>query len=212
MISRTLVHLFCLASLLFLSACQGTGQVVNFDLQALPSITNQPDSSQNSLVILVEPFQDTRGKDLIGTRTHLWGGETYFNAWNGDISKGMASLATEYLQQRGWKATPHSQGTTSSEVQGDVILTGQVLTFNANAKSRFGSTKIDVQLQVGFEAKNVVDESTVRMVLGSSGTDTVFFFDPDDVKELSTQVLKDLFDQLFRDLKVQDRAFRLQSK
>ena len=104
-----------------------------------------------------------------------------------------------------------SEDTTLTEGQNDVMLLGQVLTFNANAKSRFGSTKIDVQLQVGFEAKNVADESTVRMVLGSSGTETVMFFSPEDVQVLSSHVLKDLFDQLFKDLTVQDRTIRLRS-
>jgi len=193
--------------------CQGTGQTINFDPHVSPSTTKAEAYHDGSLTILVEPFRDSRPqKNRIGSRTHFWGGATHFNVWNGNVSEGMADLALEYLQQRKWQA---SLAKTSEPGAGtppaDVILTGDILSFEANAKTGFGFTDIAVQIRVGFEAKNTVDGSTVKMVLGANGTDTVVTFDPKDVEELTNVVAKDLFNQLFQDLTVKDKALHLKS-
>jgi len=195
--------------------CQGTGQTVNFDPHVSPSVMKAETNHDERLTILVEPFQDKRTqKNRIGSRTHFWGGATHFNVWNGNVSEGMANLALEYLQQRKWQA---SRSTTSETGTGgspaDVILTGDILSLEANAKTGFGFTDIDVQIRVRFEAKNAVDGSTVRMMLGAKGTDTVYIlFDPKDVEQLTNAVAKDLFNQLLRDLTVKDHAFHLTSE
>jgi uncharacterized lipoprotein YajG len=195
------------------AGCTGTGQTINFNPHASPSSIKTEAYHDDSLTILVEPFQDKRPqKTRIGSRTHFWGGATHFTVWNGNVGEGMADLALEYLQQRGWQAkrSPKSE-TDVTASPADVILTGDVLSFAADAKSGFGFTKIDVKIQVGFEAKNAVDGSTVRMVLGANGTDTVATFDPKDVEQLTNQVAKDLFNQLFQDLTVQNKAFHLKT-
>lgn len=201
------------ASLAF-AGCQGTGHTVNFDPHAAPSLLKAEAYHHEGLTILVEPFQDQRSqKNRIGSRTHFWGGTTHFNVWNGNASEGMANLALEYLKQRKWQAsrsTTSEIGTAGSPA--DVILTGEILALEANAKSGFGFTDIAVQIRVGFEAKNAVDGSTVRMVLGANGSDSVAMFDPKDVEQLTNAVAKDLFNQLFRDLTVKDRAFHLTSE
>jgi hypothetical protein len=81
----------------------------------------------------------------------------------------------------------------------------------ANAKSGFFFTDITVGMKVRFEAKNTVDGSTVRMVLGANGADTVTIFSPQDVEQLLNLVAKDLYKQLFQDLTVKNKAFRLKS-
>jgi hypothetical protein len=193
--------------------CQGTGQTINFDPHASPSSLKAEGYHDDSLTILVEPFRDNRPqKNRIGSRTHFWGGATHFTVWNGNVSEGMADLAVEYLQQRKWQA---SRAATSQpgavDAPADVILTGDILSFEANAKTGFGFTSIVVRIQVGFEAKNTVDGSTVRMVLGANGTDTVATFDPKDVEQLTNLVAKDLFNQLFQDLTVKNKTFQLKS-
>lgn len=193
--------------------CQGSGQTINFDPHASPSSMKGEAYQDDSLTILVEPFRDNRSqKSRIGSRTHFWGGATHFTVWNGNVSEGMANLALEYLQQRKWQA---SRGGTSETGTGgphaDVILTGDILSLDANAKSGFGFTDITVHIRVGFEAKNAVDGSTVRMVLGANGSDTVATFDPKDVERLTNLVAKDLFNQLFQDLTVKNKAFRLKA-
>jgi len=194
--------------------CQGSGQTVNFDLHASPSTMKAPTNPNEDLTILVEPFQDKRAqKTRLGSRTHFWGGATHFNAWNGNLGEGMADLALEYLQQEKWQAyRAKTSETAEGRAPADVTLTGDILVLETNAKSGFGFTDIEVKMRVAFEAKNAADGSTVRMVLGANGTDSVVTFNPKDVEELTNHVAKDLFNQLFQDLTVKDRVFHLKSE
>ena len=207
----TCLRLFwCLVGTLVLSACQGSGQTVNFDPRALASQPTRVEAAhENDLTILVEPFQDARPQQhRLGSRTHMWGGVTHFTAWNGRISEGMANLAIEYLQERHWQASKNT-AETNADPSSDVTLKGTVLSLNANAKSRPGATDITVDMKVRFEAKNKVDGSTVRMVLGANGSDSVAFFAPKDVERLINLVAKDLYQQLFQDLIVKNKAFQI---
>ena len=201
---------WCLAGTLVLSGCQGSGQTVNFEPRALVSQPARVEAVHaNELTILVEPFEDARPQQhRLGSRTHMWGGVTRFTAWNGRISEGMANLAIEYLQERQWRASK-STAETNAEPSSDVTLKGTVLSLNANAKSRPGATDITVDMKVRFEAKNKVDGSTVRMVLGANGSDSVAFFAPKDVERLINLVAKDLYQQLFQDLIVKNKAFQI---
>lgn len=207
----TYLRLFwCLVAVLIMSGCQGSGQTINFDPRALGSPSTKVGAQHDSdLTILVHPFLDARPKqDRLGSRTHLWGGSTHFSAWNGKISEGMANLAIEYLQDRQWRASKSSTDASTAS-SNDVTLTGTVLSLNANAKSGFGFTDIAVDMKVRFEAKNMVDGSSVRMVLGANGSDTVAMFAPKDVDRLINLVAKDLYKQLFQDLIVKDKAFHI---
>lgn len=197
---------WCLASTLVLSGCQGSGQTVNFEPRALASQpTRVAAVHENDLTIVVEPFEDARPQQhRLGSRTHMWGGVTHFTAWNGQISEGMADLAIEYLQERQWRASK-----STAETNSDVILKGTILSLNTNAKSRPGATDITVDMKVRFEAKNKVDGSTVRMVLGANGSDSVAFFAPKDAERLINLVAKDLYQQLFQDLTVKNKAFQI---
>lgn len=203
--------LWCLIGMLLSSGCQGTGNTVNFEPRAISSPNRVGSVHSDDLTILVEPFQDARPQQQrLGARTHFWGGVTNFSAWDGKISEGMANLAIDYLKQRQWQASRAMADQTGQASSADVNLTGTVLSLNANAKSGFGFTDIVVDMKVRFEAKNKVDGSTVRMVLGANGSDTVAVFDPKDVDRLINLVAMDLYKQLFQDLTVKDRAFHLQ--
>ena len=204
--------MMCIVSL-GVAGCQGAGQTVNFNPHAFPSTMKATPNHHEDLTIVVEPFQDKRAqKTRLGSRTHFWGGATHFNAWNGNLGEGMADLALEYLQQEKWQASRATGAEPpAGSVPADVILTGDILVMEANAKTGFGFTDIEVKIRVAFEAKNAVDGSTVRMVLGANGTDSVVTFDPKDVEVLTNHVAKDLFNQLFLDLTVKDRAFQLKS-
>jgi len=211
--SKDVKLLLSILSILMFTGCQGTGQVVNFNPHALTSPSPKTAVvNKESITIVVEPFQDARPhQERLGSRTHLWGGITHFKAWNGNISEGMASLAIEYLQQRQWHASQGTESSTQTSPTSDVTLTGTILSLNANAKSGFGFTDITIDMRVRFEAKNKVDGSTVRMVLGAKGSDTVTVFSPQDVEQLLNLVIYDLYKQLFQDLTVKNKAFRLQS-
>jgi len=204
--------LLSLIGSVLLASCQGTGNSVNFDPRALvASHSNSATVQGDDLTILVEPFQDARPQQQrLGSRTHLWGGVTHFNAWNGNITEGMTNLAIEYLKQRQRQVSRGIAAQKGEAPSSDITLTGTVLTLDANAKSGFGFTNIAVDMKVRFEAKKKVDGSTVRMVLGAKGSDTVAVFDPKDVERLINLVAKDLYQQLFQDLRLKNKAFQLQ--
>jgi len=199
---------------LILTGCQGTGTTLNFDPHALSANPTQTITAHaDDLIIVVEPFQDARPQHTrLGVRTHLWGGVTHFNVWNGNISEGMANMAIEYLQQQHWQASRGMKTQAQKDGLSDVILTGTILSLKANAKSGFGFTDITVDMRVRFEAKNTKDGSSVRMVLGANGSDSVTYFALKDVERLFNLVAKDLYKQLFRDLVGKDKAFHLQSQ
>jgi len=212
--SKDVKLLLSIISILAFAGCQGTGQTVNFNPHALSSPSPKTATVDGeSLTIVVEPFQDARPhQERLGSRTHLWGGITHFNAWNGNISEGMATLALDYLQQhKQWHTSQGTDSSTQTNPTRDVTLTGTILSLNANAKSGFGFTDITIDMRVRFEAKNTADGSTVRMVLGAKGSDTVAVFSPEDVEQLLNLVAYDLYKQLFQDLAVKNRAFHLQS-
>ena len=194
-----------------LAGCQGTGLTINYEPRALSTHPTNTATVQNeALKIDVEPFQDARPQQhRLGSRTHFWGGATHFNAWNGNVGEGMANLAVQYLKQQQWQASLSDTGTESQNTPSDVTLKGTVLALNANAKSGFGFTDITVDMRVRFEAENTVDGSTIRMVLGANGSDSVIAFEPTDVDRLLNLVAKDLYKQLFQDLGVKNKAFHL---
>ena len=199
---------WCLVGTLVLSGCQGSGQTVNFEPRALASQPARVAAvHENDLTILVEPFEDARPpQHRLGSRTHMWGGVTHFNAWNGNISEGMANLAIEYLQERQWRASK-STAETNTDPSSDVTLKGTVLSLKANAKSGFMFTNIEVAMKVRFEATNKVDGSTVRTTVGANDSKNVFIFDPKDVERSINLVAKELYKDLFENLKVKDKAF-----
>jgi len=212
-VSLRLLFAYALIVGLLLPGCMGTGEVINLDVQPLPtSSPEHTDPMNESLVIAVDTFKDGRpDTKRVGVRTHLWGGITNFNAWNGEIGDGMANLAVAYLKQYRWNASRSGGSGSSTTNSPDATLLGKVLTWDSRAKSGFGFTEIDVTLKVLFEVTNARDGSTVRMVLGSNGSDTVVFFDSEEVQKLTNQVARQLFEQLFRDLTVKDGMFRLSS-
>lgn len=209
--SLRLLFAYVLIVGLLLPGCMGTGEVINFEVKPLrtPPVEHT-DPMNESLVIAVDTFKDGRpDTKRIGVRTHFWGGITNFNAWNGEIGDGMANLSVAYLKQHNWNAS--RIGGSSGSSSPDATLSGKVLTWDSRAKSGFGFTEIDVTMKVLFEVTNEKDGSTVRMVLGSNGSDTVVFFNSEDVRTLTNQVAKQLFEQLFRDLNVKNGVFRLGS-
>lgn len=210
--SKNIRRLLSIITIFMFTGCQGTGQMVNFNPHAVSSSSSKTGGvDEESLTIVVKPFKDARpDKKRLGARTHLWGGVTNFNAWGGNISEGMATLAMEYLEQRHWRASRTDHATQTSPTN-DVTLTGTILSLNANAKSGFGFTDITIDMKVKFEARNNADGSTVRMVLGAQGSDTVAIFAPQDVEQLLNLVTYDLYKQLFQDLTVKNKAFHLQS-
>jgi uncharacterized lipoprotein YajG len=195
------------AVLLALAGCAGKGQVIDLDVRAIPSDTEMSAKRAEAPTIAVLPFDDLRpDKSKLGTRTHLWGGVTHFNVPQGKVGDVMAQVTADYLTEKGWRAKvmPAAKAADS----GGITLTGKVQEFSANAKSRFMNTEITVKSVIAVHAANP-DGSTVRMTLNGDGTHGVFWFEPEDVRNLLNDVLKDSLNKLLSDTKMEDGRLRL---
>jgi uncharacterized lipoprotein YajG len=74
-----------------------------------------------------------------------------------------------------------------------------------------GSTEITAKTKLALQATNSADGSVVRMVLNGSGSEEVFWFDPEDVQGVVNGVFSDSFGKLLQDTTVVDRMLRLKT-
>lgn len=193
-----------------LAGCAGTGEIVNLDVRAMPLAVGAPAPAGPALKVAVVPLEDRRpGHQRLGVRTHLGGGVTYFDLPGGRPGETVARVIADYLQQKGWQAWVRKTGMAEPEGGADVTLTGQLVAFSANAKSRFGSTGITVETRLAIQGLNAADRSTTSMTLDGARTDSVFWFEPRDVEDLLNETLRDSLTKLMTDTKVEQRSLRL---
>lgn len=203
---RTL--LICWLSLIALVGCAGKGEVI--PLQVHPIVTGPEGAVKQRIAVRVAvgSFEDDRShKTGLGSRTHLWGGVSYFDVPGGKPADVVAQALTDYLTAKGWQVTKRGAG----DKETDVVLTGKVLDFSVHAKSRVGYTEVMTKTKLALQAQNVADGSTVRMTLNGSGGDEIFWFDPEDAQALLNDVLTDSFGKLVQDTTVENKQLRLKT-
>jgi uncharacterized lipoprotein YajG len=208
---RTRTVLFALgAGLIALAGCAGKGEVVTLDLRTIPPATEAIAKTPDGLRVAVAAFEDARPETKrLGTRTHLWGGETYFDLTGGKPADVVPLVIAEYLKQKGWRAEVVKSGDASGAGSPDVLLTGKLLDFSVNAKSRVFSTKITATTKMAVQAKNTADGSVVRMTLNGEGSQGVFSFEPEDAQNLINDILTDSLEKLLTTTKVENNLLRL---
>lgn len=194
---------------LFVAGCAGKGEVRYLDLHTKPPVAQPGDVE--SVIIAIEPFEDRRTeKNRVGMRSHLWGGVTYFNVAGEQPGQVIAQALADRLKARGWRDRSWNVRVVpaGSANDADIVITGQVQQFSANAKSRVFSTAITTNSKLTIQARNQADKSTtIRSVEGSQSR-TVFWFDEDDVQELLAATLKDDIDRLIADTTIEQRSLR----
>jgi len=201
------------SSLLLVAGCGGTGKTFYLDLQQ-----KQPVSAQyiepEPVRIVIEPFEDRRPeKSRLGLRTHLWGGVTYFTVAGERPGDVIAQALADRLRARGWKDRPWtvrvaSNGAAANPNDADIVISGQLLDFSANAKSRLFSTVVNTSSKMVITAKNIGDQSaTIRSIEGAQ-RDTVVWFSEDDVQELMAATLKDGIDRYLAETTIEQKALR----
>lgn len=189
--------------------CAGKGELKQFDLQSKPSSAALAGTEPVKIVIV--PFEDRRAdKTRLGSRSHLGGGFTHFDVTGGQPADVVAKALINRLQSKGWgdRAWNVSLGQAGSAADADIVISGQVDEFSANAKSRWFSTVIDTKNRVEIQAKNLADNSTTTRTIENARTRTVFWFDEEDVRELLADTLTDGIDRLITDTKISGKALR----
>lgn len=195
--------------LLVSSGCGGSGQT--FYLDVLPKQQPAQTADPETVKIVIEPFEDRRvEKNRIGMRTHLWGGTTYFNVAGEKPGQVYAQALAERLQARGWqdRAWNVKVASAGSSPDADIVISGQIFEFAANAKSRLFSTYITTSNKLTITARNNVDRSSTNRSIEGSQSDTVVWFAEDDVKQLMAVTIKDTLDRYLSDTTILQRAVR----
>ena len=199
-------------SLLMGAGCGGTGKTFYLDLQQKQAAAQYMEPEPVRIVI--EPFEDRRQeKNRLGLRTHLWGGVSYFNVAGERPGDVIAQALADRLKTRGWKdrawtVLVASSGGMTNQKDADIVISGQLLDFSANAKSRLFSTVVTTSSKMVITAKNVGDQSsTIRGVEGAQ-RDTVVWFCEDDVQQLLAATLKDGIDRYLADTTIEHKSLR----
>jgi hypothetical protein len=200
------------ASLLMGAGCGGTGKTFYLDLQQKQAVAQYQESEPVRIVI--EPFEDRRlENNWLGVRTHLWGGVTYFNVVGEKPGDVVAQSLADRLKTRGWKGRAWtvrvvSSGAVANLNDADIVISGQLLDFSANAKSRFFSTVVSTSSKMVITARNLGDQSTTIRTVEGAQRDTVVWFSDVDVQELLAATLKDSIDRYLDDTTINQKALR----
>ena len=206
------VSIVLTASLLMGAGCGGTGKIFYLDLQQKQAAAQYMEPEP--VRIAIEPFEDRRlVKNRLGLRTHLWGGVSYFNVAGERPGDMIAQALVDRLQTHGWKDRPWtvrvaSSGAVTNLNDDDIVISGQLLDFSANARSRLFSTVVTTSSKMVITARNIGDQSsTIRGVEGAQ-RDTVVWFSEDDVQQLLAATLKDSIDRYLADTTIEQKALR----
>ncbi len=195
---------------LMLSAgCGGSGQTVHFDV--LPPQQPVQQAEPEAVKIVIEPFEDRRAdKHRIGMRTHLWGGVTNFNVTGEKPGEVYAQALADRVRGSGWldRSWDVRVAPAGSTPNADIVISGQIFEFSANAKSRMFSTYLTTSHKLTISARNNVDRSSTSRSLESAQSDTVVWFSEDDVERLVVATIKDTIDRYLADTTISQRALR----
>lgn len=199
-------------SLLMGAGCGGTGKTVYLNLQQKQAAAQfvEPESVK----IVIEPFEDRRlERNRVGLRTHVWGGVTYFNVAGEQTGDVIAQALADRLATRGWKDRPWtvrvaSSGAVTNLNDADIVISGQVLDFSANAKSRLFSTAVTTSSKLVLTAKNIGDQSSTTRGVEGAQRNTVVWFSEDDVQQLLVETLKDGIDRYLAETMIEHKALR----
>ncbi|TLY16546.1 MAG: hypothetical protein E6K69_03935 [Nitrospirae bacterium] len=197
--------------LIVLVACAGKGEVIPIDIRGSDSAGPAKTKETGGPSVAVTAFEDSRPeKNRLGTRTHFLGGESYFNLLGGKPGAEVAAQAVaDYLKMKGWRAELVKPGGSGAESNAEVTLSGKLLDLSVDAKGKFLQTEISSKIKIVVQALNRADGSTVRMTLNGAGTESVFWFDPEDAQGLVNEVLIASLEKLVGNTKVENDLLRL---
>ena len=206
------VGIVLMASLLMGAGCGGTGKTFYLDLQQKQAAAQYLEPEPVRIVI--ESFEDRRlERSRLGLRTHLWGGVTYFNVAGARLGDVMAQVLADRLKSRGWKDQAWTvrvapSGAVTNLNDADIVISGQLLDFSVNAKSRLFSTVVNTNSNLVITAKNIGDQSSTTRRVEGAQRETVIWFSDDDVQQLLATTLKDDIDRYLADTTIEQKALR----
>jgi len=190
-----------LLAVLFISGCQGTGEIVKLRIQHIES---EVDAQSSPLTVAVSPFDDQRqSSEHLGMRTRGGGSQTYFDVMGGTLSQRVTNSFVDFLNQAGFSAKP-ANGAGSA----DVRISSAIHKFTVQAEDKPLSTFLEVDSVMAFTVQNAADDSTVRIAVGAGGTDHEILFAKKDLEDLIGKVLGEGFEEFLEKTEVQGKAIK----
>jgi hypothetical protein len=192
--------------MIFATGCAGQGERIDLNVP-IASETDEKALAMSSPTIAILPFEDNRrDRSHLGTRHHLWGGESHFSLSSGTLSEATAEAFADYLKRRGWN-TSVVKG--NEEVGADLTITGKLEDVSVDATSGIGQTTLNAKSRMVVQVKNHADGSQLRETLTSAGTNQVFWFDPEDAQELLNELYNKNFEKFVTDTRLEGKILKL---
>lgn len=191
-------------SLVVLVGCATTGERVDVVIPAASTGAGAAMAGSGSGPrVVVKPFEDARmDRTHLGSRSHFWGSTSYFDVPKGTVGEAVAKALVQQLNKRGWRAS-------MDEATPDATITGTIQDLSVTAVSRFGRTELAAKNTMMVRVANHGDESTIQERLLGSGTDQVFWFDPEDAQQLVNEVLEKNIEKFIADTRVDGNILKL---
>ena len=195
-----------LLGIILASGCAGKGERIDLKIP-LTSGADEKVTAMSSATVAIQPFEDNRtDRSHLGTRLHLWGGESHFSLPSGTLGDATARAFADYLKGKGWNATIAKGNET---IGADMTITGTLVDVGVDAKSGIGQTTLNAKSRMVVQVKNHADGSQVRETLTSTGTNQVFWFDPEDAQELLNELYNKNFEKFVTDTKLDGKILKL---
>ena len=190
-----------LLAMLFISGCQGTGEIVKLRVRHVGSAV---DAKGSPLTVAVSPFDDQRqSAKHLGTRTRGGGSQTYFDVMDGTLSQRVTNSFVDFLNQAGFSASP-----ANGAGPADVKIESTIKKFTVQASDEPLSTFLEVDTIMAFTVHNAADDSTVRVAIGVGETDNEVVFSNEDMEELIGVVLAEAFEEFLEKTDVQGQVLK----
>ncbi len=195
-----------LFGIIFAAGCAGKGERIDLTVHGA-SVGDEKVVAMSSPTVAIQPFEDHRtDRSRLGTRHHLWGGESYFSLSNGTLSEATAQAFADYLKGKGWNVTV-AEGNRAAGA--DMTITGRLLDVGVEANSSVGQTTLNAKNRMIVHVLNHADGSEVRETLTSTGASQVFWFEPEDAQELLNELYNKAFEKFVTDTKLDGTILKL---
>lgn len=195
-----------LLGIIFAAGCASKGEPIQLKIPIV-SGAGEKVVTKHAATVAIQPFEDHRtDRSHLGTRSHLWGGESHFSLPNGTLGEATAQAFADYLTGKGWNVTvakDHGAGGA------DMTITGTLVDVGVDAKSGIGQTTITAKNRIVVHVQNHTDGSQVRETLTSAGTNQVFWFDQEDAQSLLNELYNKNFEKFVMDTKLEGTTLKL---
>jgi uncharacterized lipoprotein YajG len=123
----------------------------------------------------------------------------------------VTKVMMNHLESKGWFIVQARDNADAiqKEIKPDILLSAKVVDLSIDIHTTFIRNEVLTKSKIAINAYNANDESTVRMTLNGRGSQVLFWFHPDDAKDLLEDVLKESFERLVKDTRFVNRTIRL---